>query len=143
MSDSITQTTVIKAPVEKVSAVILDVEAYPSWQKEMKKVEIVSKDDQGRPATVSFDVSAMGQKAAYTLVFSYPDEHTIESHLTEGDMIVKQDQIYRLTASGDETSLEYTLDMGVKWQVPDFMLKAIITKGIKGNVGGIKSQSES
>jgi ribosome-associated toxin RatA of RatAB toxin-antitoxin module len=143
MSDSITETSVIEASVEKVWSVILDVEAYPSWQKEMQHVEILTKDDQGRPATVKFDVSAMGQKAGYTLAFSYPDESTIETHLTDGDMIIKQDQLYRLSPAAAGTSLEYTLDIGIKWQVPDFMLKAIINKGIKGNLGGIKSQSES
>lgn len=142
MSSSITESTTIKAPIEAVQSVILDVEAYPTWQKEMQKVEILEKDDQGRPATVKFDVSAMGQKAGYTLAFSYPDSSTITSTLTEGDMIVKQEQTYQLVQDGAGTKLIYTLDIAIKWTVPDFMLKSIINKGIKGNLSGIKSQSE-
>ncbi|AWK76514.1 MULTISPECIES: SRPBCC family protein [Rhodococcus] len=142
MSSSITESTTIKAPIETVQSVILDVEAYPIWQKEMQKVEILEKDDQGRPATVKFDVSAMGQKAGYTLAFSYPDSSTITSTLTEGDMIVKQEQTYQLVQDGAGTKLIYSLDIAIKWTVPDFMLKSIINKGIKGNLSGIKSQSE-
>jgi carbon monoxide dehydrogenase subunit G len=142
MSSSITESTTIKAPIETVQSVILDVEAYPIWQKEMQKVEILEKDDQGRPATVKFDVSAMGQKAGYTLAFSYPDSSTITSTLTEGDMIVKQEQTYQLVQYGAGTKLIYSLDIAIKWTVPDFMLKSIINKGIKGNLSGIKSQSE-
>ncbi|MFV9453497.1 SRPBCC family protein [Rhodococcus sp. NM-2] len=142
MSSSITESTTIQAPIETVQSVILDVEAYPIWQKEMQKVEILEKDDQGRPATVKFDVSAMGQKAGYTLAFSYPDSSTITSTLTEGDMIVKQEQTYQLVQDGAGTKLIYSLDIAIKWTVPDFMLKSIINKGIKGNLSGIKTQSE-
>jgi len=142
MSSSITASTSINASAERVRAVILDVEAYPTWQKEILKVEILDKDEQERPVTVKFDISAMGQKAGYTLAFDYPDEATVETHLTEGDMIVKQDQTYRISPVAVGTTLDYTLDMAVKWTVPDFMLKAIINKGIKGNLTGIKTQSE-
>ncbi|MFF3570077.1 SRPBCC family protein [Nocardia jiangxiensis] len=142
MSNSIAESTTIKATAEKVRSAILDVEAYPTWQKEMLKVEIVDKDALGRPATVKFDISAMGQKASYTLVYSYPDETTIETHLTEGDTIVKQDQTYGITSVAAGVELNYQLDMAVKWSVPDFMLKAIINKGIKGTLTGIKTRSE-
>ncbi|WP_067678817.1 SRPBCC family protein [Nocardia miyunensis] len=143
MSNSIAESTTIKATAEKVKSTILDVEAYPTWQKEMLKVEIVDKDALGRPATVKFDISAMGQKASYTLVYSYPDETTIKTHLTEGDTIVRQDQTYGITTGAAGVELNYQLDMAVKWSVPDFMLKAIINKGIKGTLTGIKTRSES
>jgi len=143
VSNSIAESTTIKATADKVRSTILDVEAYPTWQKEMLQVKIVDKDALGRPATVKFDISAMGQKASYTLVYSYPDEATIETHLTEGDAIVKQDQTYGITPVADGVELNYQLDMAVKWTVPDFMLKAIINKGIKGTLTGIKSRSES
>jgi ribosome-associated toxin RatA of RatAB toxin-antitoxin module len=143
MSGTVTKSTVVQSPLEKVRQVILDVEAYPTWQKEMQKVVILTKDDQGRPESVRFDVSAMGQKAGYTLVFGYPDENTIETHLTEGDMITKQDQLYRLAPAPDgATEIDYSLDILIKWTVPDFMLNAIINKGIKNNLGGIKEQAE-
>lgn len=143
MSGTVTKSTLIDSSPEKVRQVILDVEAYPVWQKEMQKVVILSRDSQGRPETVKFDVSAMGQKAGYTLEFSYPDENTIASHLIDGDMITKQDQLYRLTeAPSGGTGLDYSLDILIKWQVPDFMINAIINKGIKNNLTGIKEQAE-
>jgi ribosome-associated toxin RatA of RatAB toxin-antitoxin module len=142
MSGTISKSTFVKAPVDRVRQVILDVEAYPSWQREMQKVVVLSKDDQDRPGTARFDISAMGQKATYTLAFTYPDEHTIESHLTEGDMITTQDQVYRLAEGAGGTELTYSLDILIKWTVPDFMLNAIINKGIKNNLTGIKEQAE-
>lgn len=60
----------------------------------------------------------MGQKAAYTLAFSYPAEHTIETRLTEGDMITKQDQLYRLTPGDGGTELDYSLDIQIKCRCP-------------------------
>lgn len=143
MSGTVTKSIIVNSSPKKVREVILDVENYPSWQKEMQEVTILDRDDQGRPETVKFDVSVMGQKASYTLAFSYPDENTVETHLTKGDMITKQDQLYRITpASGGNTELDYSLDILIKWQVPDFMINSIINKGIKGNLGGIKEQAE-
>ncbi|MBA0126757.1 SRPBCC family protein [Haloechinothrix sp. YIM 98757] len=143
MSNVTTRATFVSAPPDKVAAVITDLESYPSWQKEMQYVEILTKDDQSRPVKVRFDISAMGQEASYTAVFSYPEEGVIESHLLEGDMITKQDQRYVLSPTNDGTEVSYTLELDVKWQVPDVMLKAIINKGIKTNLDGIKKRSET
>lgn len=143
MSSKVTKTEVVSAPPEKVAAVILDVEGYPNWQREMKKVSVLSKDDTGRPLTATFAISAMGQAAEYTVAFDYPAPNVIATHLTEGDMIVKQEQTYTLVEADGKTRLEYSLDMAVKWPVPDFMISAIINKGIKGNLSGIKTVAES
>lgn len=143
MSSTVSKSTFVKAPAERIMQVILDVEAYPSWQKEMEQVVVLSTDTQGRPETARFNVSSMGQKAAYTLAFSYPQEHTVETHLTEGDMMTKQDQLYRLTPADGGTEVDYSLDISIKWQVPDFMLNAIINKGIKNSLAGIKAQAEN
>jgi ribosome-associated toxin RatA of RatAB toxin-antitoxin module len=143
MSSTITKTAVVEAPPDKVSAVILDVEAYPHWQREMKTVTVLTKDDTGRPLTAKFAVSAMGQAAGYTLAFSYPAPNVIVTHLTEGDMMTKQDQTYTLTDIGGKTEIEYALDISIKWPVPDFMLNAIINKGVKTNLSGIKAAAEA
>ena len=143
MAGTITKSELIAASVDRVTAVILDVEAYPQWQREMKEVTILSKDDLGRPLTVKFDISTMGQAATYTLEFAYPAPTVIETHLIEGDMITKQDQTYEVLESGDQTELRYSLDIMIKWSVPAFMLDAIIKKGVKTNVSGIKSVAEA
>ena len=135
--------TVIAAKPEAVRAAILDVESYPAWQREMQKVVVLSSDDDSRPLTARFDISAMGQAACYTLEFSYPEPNMIVTHLIEGDTIVKQDQTYILREVASGTELEYSLDIAVKWPIPEFMLAAIITKGIKTNVNGIKAVAES
>jgi hypothetical protein len=143
MSDKVSSTSVITAAPEKVRAAILDLEGYPQWQREMKKVTIVAKDDDGRPKTVTFDIAVAGQTAAYTLEYTYPAPNAISSRLTEGSLITKQDQDYVLTEVPGGTQLEYSLDIDIKWSVPDFMLKAIISKGVKTNVNGIKKTAEA
>lgn len=143
MSGTMSKTEVVSAPAEKVRSVILDVEAYPNWQREMKKVVLLSKDEEGRPLTAKFDISTMGQAATYTLEFGYPRPNVIVSHLTEGDMMTMQEQTYTLNEVGEKTELEYSLDILIKWQVPPFMLDAIIKKGVKSNLSGIKRVAES
>ena len=143
MSESITSTSVITASPEAVRAAILDLEGYPLWQREMKKVVVTEKDDEGRPKTVVFDIAVAGQSASYTHDFTYPAENAIRSRLTAGSLITKQDQDYVLTEVAGGTQLEYTLDIEIKWPVPEFMLTAIINKGVKTNVGGIKKTAEA
>jgi len=143
MSNQLTVTETIKATPDDVRAAILDLEGYPQWQREMKTVVITDKDEQGRPKTATFDIAVAGQAATYTLEYSYPDADTIESRLAEGSLITKQDQTYRLTDRDGATELRYSLDMAVKWEIPDFMLNAIIKKGVKTNVNGIKKNAEA
>jgi ribosome-associated toxin RatA of RatAB toxin-antitoxin module len=143
MSNKVTSTSVISATPDQVRAAILNLEGYPAWQREMKSVVIKERDDQGRPMTVVFDVAVAGQSAGYTLEFSYPADNVIASTLTEGNLITKQDQTYTLTEVGGGTQLEYSLDIAVKWEIPDFMLNAIIKKGVKTNTGGIKKNAEA
>jgi hypothetical protein len=49
VSSTVSKSAFVSAPVEKIMQVILDVEAYPSWQKEMEKVVVLSQDSRGRP----------------------------------------------------------------------------------------------
>jgi ribosome-associated toxin RatA of RatAB toxin-antitoxin module len=143
LSESVTSTSVISARPEAVRAAILDLEGYPEWQREMKKVVVTEKDDEGRPKTAVFDIAVAGQAASYTLEYTYPAENAIRSRLTEGSLITKQDQDYVLTEVPGGTQLEYSLDIEIKWSVPDFMLKAIVNKGVKTNVSGIKKTAEA
>jgi ribosome-associated toxin RatA of RatAB toxin-antitoxin module len=143
MSNQVTTTTLIKAPGDKVRAAILDLEGYPAWQREMKSVVVKERDEQGRPSVVVFDVAVAGQSAGYTLQYSYPSDDVISSTLTEGSLITKQDQTYTLTPVAEGTQLDYALDMAVKWDIPDFMLNAIIKKGVKTNTNGIKKNAEA
>lgn len=142
MSDKVTSVEIAASP-DAVRAAILDLEGYPAWQREMKKVTVVGRDDEGRPRTVAFDIAVAGQTASYTLEFSYPEPNVITSTLTEGSLITKQDQTYTLTEVAGGTQLDYSLDIDIKWPVPDFMLAAIINKGVKTNVGGIKKTAEA
>jgi hypothetical protein len=143
MSNQVTSTSTINANPDKVRAAILDLEGYPAWQREMKSVVIKERDGEGRPKTVVFDVAVAGQSAGYTLEFSYPADNVISSTLTEGSLITKQDQTYTLTEVSGGTEMVYTLDIAVKWDIPDFMLNAIIKKGVKTNTSGVKKNAEA
>lgn len=142
MSTTVTKSSFVEAPPEKVSAIILDLDSYPSWQKEVQKVDIVSTDDEGRPLEAKFSMSSMGQHANYTLAYSYADNLTVATRLTDGDLITKLDQLYELLEVDGGTEVRYSLDMDVKWQVPEFIIKSIVSKGVRTNLEGIKSRGE-
>lgn len=142
MSNLVTKSVLVEAPPEKILEVILDLDSYPSWQNEVQNIEILSTDEKGRPLDANFSISSMGQKANYTLTYSYPDSMTVVTRLAEGDLLTKLDQRYELSQGGSGTGVRYSLDMKVKWQVPEFIIKSIISKGVRTNLDGIKSRSE-
>ena len=59
MADQATETSEIDAPVERILAVLLDLDAYPTWARDLKGVQVESRDDQGRAREVTFRAAAL------------------------------------------------------------------------------------
>ena len=73
MADQATQTIEIDAPAERVFEVLLDLDAYPTWAKDLKGVTVESRDALGRGHEVTFRAAAMGRSTSYTLRYAYDE----------------------------------------------------------------------
>jgi uncharacterized membrane protein len=143
MSDPVQRTLTIAAPPERVLAVVTDFADYPNWQKEIVSTEIVKRDERDRPLRVRMLTAAMGMKANSEIELKYHDDGVGWS-LVEGDMMTQNDSRYWLRpndSGGTDVDLEMTL--GLKWNLPDFMMTQIITKGINDNLKAVKRVAES
>jgi uncharacterized protein YndB with AHSA1/START domain len=108
MPEQTTSTIEIDAPPERVMAVIVDFEDYPTWVQGMKRVEFVERGSDGRAEQVHFDLDA-GVKDSYTLAYDYADEHTLRWRLVEGKLMRAMDGTYELTANDAGTHVTYRL----------------------------------
>ena len=88
MSDHAAERTEIDASPEACFAVATDFASYTDWASDIKEVEIVATDDNGRGGDVSFRVAAMGRSTRYTLRYSYGSNPLRMSwRLIEGDAV--------------------------------------------------------
>lgn len=133
----------IAATPQQVLDVLLDVETYADWQKEVQQVEVVAKDDLGRPARTTVHVKAMGQSSSYTVEYDYPSDGVVEYHLVEGELMTKNDARFTTVDKGDGTTeLTVEMDLALVWALPAVVTKQMIVKGIKDMCKGVKARAE-
>ncbi len=120
MADQATQTIEIAAPPERVFEVLLDLDHYPTWARDLKGVIVESRDEEGRGREVTFRAAAMGRSTSYTLRYSYDDEpRRMTWELVRGDITRRIDGSYTLEpVAGDPGRTNVTYDLTVDLVVP-------------------------
>jgi ribosome-associated toxin RatA of RatAB toxin-antitoxin module len=125
MADQATERTTIAAPLERVVAVAEDVERYPEWARDVKSVEILDRDEQGRPLRVAFRAGAMGHSAHYVLRYSFGENPTsIAWVLEKGDVVRRLDGQYVFEPADDDagaTTVTYHLEAELAVPLPGFV----------------------
>lgn len=95
MADHATQTIVIEAPPAACFAVASDFERYPDWATDVKEVEVLRRDGDGKGGDVQFRAAAMGRSTAYTLRYFYGSNPLrMAWRLVEGDLTRRLDGEY-------------------------------------------------
>ncbi len=124
MADQATETLEIAAPAERILAVLLDFEAYPTWARDVKGVTVEERDAAGRGQRVTFRAAAMGRSTSYTLRYDHEeDPPRLAWELVEGDIMRKLDGSYLLEPGGSEgrTLVTYHLDVDLIIPLPGFV----------------------
>ena len=123
MSDRVIEHTTIAASPDEVRSVLLDFERYPDCAPDLKAVEVLEADDQGRATSVRFRAAGFGKSTSYTLGYDHSDPTVLAWTLTEGDITRKLDGYYEFI-DGDEpgtTSVTYQLEADLIVPIPGFI----------------------
>lgn len=119
MADSAHERITIAGTPERCWATVLDYEQYPGWAKDVKKVEILDRDAQGRGSRVEFRAAAMGRSIRYVLVYDYTAApQALSWKLEEGDMLRRLDGTYAFESEGDGTLVTYDLEVDISMPLP-------------------------
>lgn len=122
MSEHVTQHLTIEAGPDAIWAVLLDFPSYPEWAPDLKAVEVVERDDQGRPSEVAFRAAGMGRSTTYTLRYDYSDPARLAWKLVGGDVTRKLDGHYELVPRDDgSTDVTYQLEAQLAVPLPGFV----------------------
>jgi uncharacterized membrane protein len=122
MSDVARQEATIAAPAAELWSVLVDFERYPTWARDLKDVEVLERDAEGRGVRVQYRAAAMGRSTSYVLHYDYADAPVrLPWRLERGDIMRKLDGEYRLEADGDATRVVYELEVELVVPLPGFV----------------------
>ena len=125
MADEARESIDIDASPDQVYAVAIDYERYPEWATDVKEVEVLDRDAEGRGTRVKYKISALGNTIGYILAYDYSDAPGGFTWKLEKAQVLSQlDGAYRFDADGGGTRVSYTLLVNITFPMPGFMKKA-------------------
>ena len=143
MADRVTETTTIAAPPEVVLGILLDFPRYPEWARDLKSVEVLATDDEGRATEVRFRAAGMGRSTSYTLAYDHGEPDVLAWGLAEGDITRKLDGRYVLSPSADGgTDVVYELEVELVVPLPGFVKRRTQGKIMHAALDELKAVAE-
>jgi hypothetical protein len=125
MSDEARESIHVGAPPERCYGVAIDFDRYPEWATDVKEVEVLERDADGRGTRVRYQISALGKTIGYILAYDYADAPGGFSwKLDKADYLKRLDGAYRFDPDGPGTEVGYVLTVDVTLPLPGFMKRA-------------------
>jgi hypothetical protein len=118
---------VIEATPDEIMDVLLDLESLTEWSSFHKGVEILERDDKGRPSKSRQVVKIVGVADEQVLDYSVYDDG-VGWTLVSSKQQRAQEGRYTLTPEGDSTRVRFELMVDLTVPVPGFLVK----RGAKG-----------
>ncbi len=147
MADEAVEHIKVGAPPERCFDVAVDFEHYPRWATDVKEVEVLARDDDGRGTRVRFAVGAMGQNLRYILDYDYAKAPTEFSwKLAESNILTALDGSYRFDpdpAAAGGTALTYRLAVDLNLPLPGFMKRQAAQMVVQNALKGFKRYLEA
>jgi uncharacterized membrane protein len=142
VAERVRDSIVVHADPDTVMHFIADFENYPSWQEDIRDVEILETDDDGWATKVRYDVTSGPLAARLVLAYTY-DDNAMRWELVESDKIKVNTGAYLLEDLGDgSTQLTYELEAEPKIRVPGLLRRQISRKVITSALEGVKRTIE-
>src|SRR3954469_14116397 len=135
---------IMRAAPTRCFEVVTDFEHYPDWAADIKAVQVVERDDEGRAAEVAFRAAAFGRSTSYTLRYDYAKAPAQVSWVqVKGDITSKLDGTYHFEPSGDDTEVVYHLVAELKVPIPGFVKRRAQGRIMNTALRHLKARVES
>ena len=95
----------VDADVERCWAVVEDLERWPQWQQGLERVEVVERDEQGRPVLCDTVADAKVTKVRCRVRVSYDRPHHLSFARVESDDVDEMEGSWELSATGEGRTL--------------------------------------
>src|SRR5215208_4910290 len=126
---AVTQTreVVIGATPAEIMDVLFDLESLTEWSSAHQNVEVLERDDAGRPSKSRQTVKIVGISDEQVLAYTMHDDG-VSWTLVSSKQQRAQDTRYTLTPDGDITRVRFDLTVDLLVPLPGFLIK----KGAQG-----------
>jgi hypothetical protein len=136
---------VIAATPDEIMDVLLDLESLPEWSALHEEIEILERDEQGRPSKCRQTVKVMGSTDEQVLDYCMHDDG-LSWNLLSAKQLRAQRGRYTLTPDGDCTKVRLNLTVDLFAPVPGFLVRRAAkwlmqsaTDGLRKRVLEVKS----
>lgn len=143
MTQRATESTLVNAPPLVVYGVVTDFEHYKDWVSDLKRIDVLERDADGRPLEVEFRAAAFGRSTTYTLHYDYsraPD--VLAWHQSRGDLTSTLNGQYRFEPAPGGTLLTYDLEVEMSVPIPSFIKSRAAYRIQDQALRELKSQAE-
>jgi ribosome-associated toxin RatA of RatAB toxin-antitoxin module len=138
-----TESIMVNASPEVVYRVVTDFANYVNWTTDLKKIEILEYDVDGRPLEVEFRAAAFGRSTTYALRYDYSRAPEQLSWVqTTGDLTETMVGQYRFEASGAGTKVTYDLEVELQVPIPSFVKSRAAQRIQSQALRELKAQAE-
>jgi polyketide cyclase/dehydrase/lipid transport protein len=134
----------VEANPDEIMDVLFDLESLPEWSSVHQKVEILARDDEGRPTKSRQVVKLVGVTDEQVLDYEVHDDG-VSWTLETAKQQRAQEGRYTLTPDGDSTRVRFDLTVDLLMPVPGFLVKRgtkslmdTATKGLRKRVLDVK-----
>jgi hypothetical protein len=117
----------IDATPDEIMAVLTDLESLSDWSSTHQKVEVLERDDEGRPTKSRQVVKVVGVSDDQVLDYTIHDDG-VSWTLVSSKQQRAQEGRYTLTSAGDSTKVHFELTVDPVVPLPGFLIK----RGAKG-----------
>jgi ribosome-associated toxin RatA of RatAB toxin-antitoxin module len=143
MAESVSERVLVRADPDAVLDVITDVEAYPEWQEEVERVEILESDEDGWATRVRFLLDAKVFRTTFVLAYEYGDDW-MSWTLVEGDQLRRNDGRYEVHDQGNGmTELVYSLTVEPAMPLPGIVRRRAAKRIVDAALRNVAARVES
>ena len=144
MAQRATVSILVNAPPEVVYRVVTDFADYANWVSDLKRIDVLERDSDGRPLEVEFRAAAFGRSTTYSLRYDYsraPEQ--LAWTQTRGDLTESLSGQYRFEPAPGGTKVTYDLEVEMMVPLPAFVKSRAAQRIQALALDELKSRAES
>ncbi|MGH8983037.1 MAG: SRPBCC family protein [Acidimicrobiia bacterium] len=143
MAETANERIRIDAPPQRCFEIASDFERYPDWAKDVKQVDVLERDGDGRGTKVEYRAAAMGRSTRYVLAYDYAEAPgAFTWGLVESDMLRQLDGRYGFEADGGGARVTYDLTADPKVPLPGFIKRRVASMIMGTALKELKREAE-
>jgi uncharacterized membrane protein len=138
-----TSTIDVDATAEELMAIAMDLEAYPDWLSDVKHVEVLGRDGEGRPTASEMRVDVTIKEVTYILDYEYIGVEQMSWTSRPGGDVksIVGSYVFEINDDGG-TTVTYDLAIDPGFPVPGFLLKRAAKHITSAALDGLKARAE-